>query len=205
MSNSVGRAFFADGTVLWFEYQGSGDSARPLLFATEESYRAAFRSQDHMKVHLDRKMVAQIEPVILESFYGGCFWWVASAVRFPCCQISVPGGNGKDITAQIAGMITTRHASSELGWDCYEWCEVKGLFRPVPADWDEDAEVTGPEDFAEAIGQYRPNPSEIPAWLHEPAADDEKSFGSKIGTDDRRALLTACGRTFVGTKLKENG
>ncbi len=190
MSNEPGRAFFRDGTVYWFEYQGSGECACPLLFVTREDQKAAFLAQDRA-TNIDLETTARAEPVVLDTLYGGGLWWCAGAVRVPHQAITLTTPGGQDIVVTVGGFITHRQASSDPDeWNGWGWSD--GLYRPWPGMTGGKARATGSDDIVADLDGYDPGP--LPA--HKDATNREEEFGAKINADDRRALLAASGRTF---------
>ncbi len=78
MSNNVCRVFFPDGTILWGVVTTSdGMLALPPLYDTEDDAWDAL----HDTPQWADGVVADVEPVVIESHYGGAEWWLAQASR----------------------------------------------------------------------------------------------------------------------------
>ena len=116
MADAAGRVFFTDGTVMWFQYSGASDSCQPALYGVFEDMWEKFDESSPI-VTITPKMQAIAEPVIIEAFYGGGFWWSGKAVRFA----------GKD---QICGYLT----EGTMPFDPYEesGSTTDGLYQPIP-------------------------------------------------------------------------
>lgn len=76
MSHAMGAVRFQDGTLLYYEYNGTSDTVISKLYASEQEVRDNWRSWTHAGCHCGGD-----EPVEIMSTYGGGGWWRGRACR----------------------------------------------------------------------------------------------------------------------------
>lgn len=76
MSHSMGEIEFKDGTVLYFEYNGTCDIVINCLWKTKEEVSDNWRKYKENTCDCGRD-----EPVEIYSYYGGGFSWSGRACR----------------------------------------------------------------------------------------------------------------------------
>lgn len=79
MSHTHGAVRFDDGLVLFFEYNGTSDICRPLLYKTTQEVSDNWRSIIPEKTWVDGTNTE--EPVEIFVDYGGGFCWNGKADR----------------------------------------------------------------------------------------------------------------------------
>lgn len=79
MSHAVGAVKFADGEILFYEYNGTSDVAIPQLWPTTQEVDDNWRSGEWRNCQC--APVAVHEPVSIMTTYGGGFYWNGRACR----------------------------------------------------------------------------------------------------------------------------
>lgn len=77
MSHATGLVRFPNGTVMWYEYNGTSDVCIPTLWDTFEEMWAHWRSKDPY----NKCTCSQSENVEIFSDYGSRFYWDGKACR----------------------------------------------------------------------------------------------------------------------------
>lgn len=172
MSNAYGRVHCKDGRVYYFEYQGSSDFTRPMLFETIRDLENAWRS--NYDVMIDPSTAEGVEGVIIETEYGGGFWFEGAVCRFTPILVNLENDEGVPVTVQVCGLIT--HGLSPE--DRYV---NDGLFK----HWDEFSEhaVTGTGDIEAELKDYTPSTDDM-AWLAPARTPLMKSCKVMLSRDD---------------------
>lgn len=79
MSHASGAVKFVDGTILYFEYNGTTDVCIPPLWATQEEVEEHWRAEDARWDCICE--VGVWEEVEIFTTYGGGFYWRGRACR----------------------------------------------------------------------------------------------------------------------------